>query len=173
MKRRSRSRRAARQDPRPYRIRCRTPSVSRAMALELAPYCIRVNAMPPWAGPEFARHVHFRHRIPIGYGAARCSAPSDRPTATAAGGHPPDAFRTRGASAQKSGVRRPPCRPVSQSSPDGSGGPLHAGPPEVAVTVMQPAPVVLTQELPGRTSPCLRRRSEASGKRHHQETLLC
>jgi len=36
-----------------------------------------------------------------------------------------------------------------------SGDPLHAGPPEVAVTVMQPAPVVLTQELPGRTSPCL------------------
>lgn len=36
-----------------------------------------------------------------------------------------------------------------------SGGPLHAGPPEVAVTVMQPAPVVLTQELPGRTSPWL------------------
>jgi membrane fusion protein (multidrug efflux system) len=35
------------------------------------------------------------------------------------------------------------------------GGPFQAGPPEVAVTVMQPAPVVLTQELPGRTSPCL------------------
>ena len=36
-----------------------------------------------------------------------------------------------------------------------SSGPFQAGPPEVAVTVMQPTPVVLTQELPGRTSPCL------------------
>ncbi len=33
--------------------------------------------------------------------------------------------------------------------------PPMMGPPEVAITVVQPTPVVLTQELPGRTSPCL------------------
>ncbi len=36
-----------------------------------------------------------------------------------------------------------------------AGGPPMMGPPEVAITVVQPTPVVLTQELPGRTSPCL------------------
>jgi membrane fusion protein (multidrug efflux system) len=39
-------------------------------------------------------------------------------------------------------------------SRDGA-GPPQAGPPEVAVAIMQPTPVALTQELPGRTSPCL------------------
>jgi membrane fusion protein (multidrug efflux system) len=35
-----------------------------------------------------------------------------------------------------------------------TGGP-PATPPEVAVAIVQPAPVALTEELPGRTSPCL------------------
>lgn len=39
--------------------------------------------------------------------------------------------------------------------PDHPSGPRPGGPPEVAVVAVQPIPLTLTTELPGRTSPCL------------------
>jgi hypothetical protein len=88
------------------------------------PYCIRVNAMPPSAGPEFARQVHFRHRIPIGYGAPGVARRRIGRPLRLLGGIRRMLFEPEGVST-KIKLARPPCRPVSRIKP-GSGGVGHS-----------------------------------------------